>query len=107
MRSPPLLLQAGRTMTLGQGAGCAVAWQWPEADHLLTGHLALHQNSAAGHNLLGLSMLKENGPKEALEEFTRGAKLRCPSAENSPHVGLAYSLLNDYTDANRRNGAGR
>ena len=86
---------------LDRARAAAAARQWPQAEKLLTGYLAQHEGTAATHTLLGLVLLNENRPNDSLKEFTRGAKLEYPSAEDFRYVALDYALLNDYADADR------
>ena len=86
---------------LDRARAAAAARQWPQAEKLLTGYLAQHEGTAATHTLLGLILLNENRPNDSLKEFTRGAKLEYPSAEDFRYVALDYALLNDYADADR------
>jgi tetratricopeptide (TPR) repeat protein len=97
----PAADDASNDDVLARARAAATARHWPEADKLMTGYLAQHEGTAATHNLLGLILLNEDRPSDSLKEFTRGAKLQYPSAEDFRYVALDYSLLNDYADADR------
>jgi tetratricopeptide (TPR) repeat protein len=97
----PAVHDASNEQVLVRARAAAAARHWPEAEKLLTGYLAQHEGTAATHNVLGLILLNEDRPNDSLKEFTLGAKLQYPSAENFRYVALDYALLNDYADADR------
>jgi len=57
--------------------------------------------SGHAHYLLAYALLRQNRPKESLEEYTRAAAFETPSAEDLNNVGQAYVLLNDFVDAGK------
>ena len=73
----------------------------PEAEAEARQYLALHQNSASGHFLLGYILFRETKARESLAEYTEGAKYERPSAADLRVVGADYVLLSDYGDADK------
>jgi Flp pilus assembly protein TadD len=51
--------------------------------------------------MLAYALLRQNKPKDSLEEYTRAAALETPSAEQLRNVGQDYVLLDDLADADR------
>lgn len=72
-----------------------------EAVSSLQAYTAAHPESAAGAYLLGYAFYAAKQPRRSLEQYTRGASLRAPSAEDLMAVSADYILLNDFTDAAR------
>lgn len=81
---------ARRQISLGDFQGAEV---------VLKRYLAMSEGSADGHALLGYVKMRLNQPKESLQEFTRAAELRTPTAEELRTVADDYVLLDDLTDA--------
>lgn len=75
------------------------AGQFREAEAGLQEYLLTHEASADGHALFGYTLMRLNRPKESLQEFTRAAQLRVPTAAELRNVGEDYALLSDYSDA--------
>lgn len=75
--------------------------RFKEAEAELRTAPASQTASAAWHFLLGYTLLREDRPTESLAEYTRGAQLRTPSAEDLKNVALDYVLLNDYVSADK------
>ena len=73
----------------------------PEAEAEARQYIALHQNSASGHFLLGYILFRETKARESLAEYTEGAKYERPSAADLRVVGADYVLLSDYGDADK------
>lgn len=71
------------------------------AEPVLRGYVQKDKQSADAAFLLGYVLLRLNSPKESLAEYTRGAGLRTPSAEDLKHVAQDFVLLDDYDDADR------
>jgi tetratricopeptide (TPR) repeat protein len=69
------------------------------AEPVLREYVKSDQKSSEAAFLLGYVLLRLNKPKESLVEYTRGAALKTPSAEDLKHVAQDYVLLNDYEDA--------
>ena len=71
------------------------------AENLLRTYLVRDPRSGQAHYLLAYSLLRQNKPKDALEEYTRAASLETPNAEQLREVGQAYVLLDDTADAGK------
>lgn len=70
-----------------------------EAEQTLRVYLQQDDSSGEAHELLAYALMRENKPKDALTEYTRAAELEKPSSAMLVHVGQAYALLGDNTDA--------
>jgi len=79
--------------------------QFKEAEAELRHVLATDPSCAEAHFLLAYTLLRQNLPKASLAEYTAGARIRTPTAEDLRDVALDYVLLDDYIDA--ANWAGR
>ena len=75
--------------------------QLSAAEHRTRTYLALSQNSAEAHYLLGYILFKEQKPEASLAEYTAGAKFRSPGALDFETIGADYVLLRDYSDADK------
>src|SRR5581483_125233 len=77
------------------------AGKWADAESLL--RQAVHRNpsSADAHFLLGYVLFREQEPKESLAEFTAGAQVRRPDADDFRVIASDYVLLADYADAEK------
>jgi Flp pilus assembly protein TadD len=62
-------------------------------------YLNLHPAFADGHFLLGYVLFREQKPLDSLAEFTAGARIRRPKADELKTVASDYVLLGDYADA--------
>ena len=71
------------------------------AEKELKVYVQADRQSADAAFLLGYVLMRLNKPKDSLAEFTRGAALRTPSAEDFKHVAEDYVLLNSYGDADQ------
>ena len=60
-----------------------------------------HPASAEAHFLLGYVLFREQKPVESLAEFTAGARVRRPKADELKTVASDYVLLRDYGDADK------
>jgi tetratricopeptide (TPR) repeat protein len=67
----------------------------------LHNYLAGHPASAEAHFLLGYVLFREQKAVESLAEFTAGAKVRRPKADELKTVASDYVLLRDYADADK------
>lgn len=65
----------------------------------LKAFLAQHPGSASGNYLLAYAYLQVKEPRLSLEQYTRSAALRAPSAEDLMAVSADYIVLQDYPDA--------
>ena len=72
-----------------------------ESEAVLRSHLAAHPESADAHFLLGYALFREKKATDSLAEFTAGAKLRRPRADELKVVAADYVMLGDYTDADK------
>jgi tetratricopeptide (TPR) repeat protein len=70
-----------------------------ESESLLRTYLAQNPSSADAHFLLGYALFREQKARESLAEFTAGAKLRRPRADELKVVAADYVELGDYSDA--------
>jgi Flp pilus assembly protein TadD len=60
-----------------------------------------HPDSADAHFLLGYVLFREQKAQDSLAEFTAGAKVRRPKADELKTVASDYVLLGDYSDADK------
>lgn len=75
--------------------------KFEEAERSLRIYLASDARSAQARYLLAYSLLRQNKPKDSLQEYTRAAALQTPSAVQLREVGQDYVLLGDYPDAGK------
>lgn len=73
--------------------------QYAQAVALLRKLLPEHKDQAELHVMLAYALFRADKPAESLQEYTRAAQLRHPTAEDLKWVALDYVLLNDYKDA--------
>ena len=71
------------------------------AENLLRTYLVRDPQSGQAHYLLAYTLLRQNKPKDSLQEYTRAASLEPPNAEQLREVGQAYVLLDDTADAGK------
>jgi len=64
-------------------------------------YLNAHPDSADAHFLLGYVLFREQKAQDSLAEFTDGAKIRRPKADELKTVASDYVLLGDYSDADK------
>jgi len=64
-------------------------------------YLRDHPESSTGHFLLGYTLYREDQPRESLAEYTAGARLHKPDANDLAVVAMDYVLLADYADADK------
>jgi tetratricopeptide (TPR) repeat protein len=64
-------------------------------------YLNAHPDSADAHFLLGYVLFREQKAQDSLAEFTDGAKIRRPKADELKTVASDYVLLGDYPDADK------
>jgi Flp pilus assembly protein TadD len=88
--SPGTLTEARKLMAAGN---------FKEAEKALRAFLELDPTAAQARYLLAYALLRQNKPRDSLEEYTRAAALRTPNAEQLREVGQDYVLLSDYPDA--------
>ena len=90
--SPKLLSDARSMMAAGNFKG---------AENALRTYLLMDSRSGDARYLLAYALLRQNKPKDSLEEYTRAAALQTPTAEQLREVGQDYVLLDDTTDAGK------
>src|SRR4051812_3403321 len=70
-----------------------------ESESLLRNYVASNPDNADAHFLFGYVLFREQKARESLAEFTAGAKLRRPRADELKIVAGDYVMLGDYGDA--------
>jgi tetratricopeptide (TPR) repeat protein len=75
--------------------------QYAPASQEIQGYLKSHPDSAEGHFLLGYVLYRQQKARESLAEYTEGARLRKPQANDLATVAMDYILLHDYADADK------
>ena len=75
--------------------------QFAKSEAWLHVYLSTHPASADAHFLLGYVFFREEKARESLAEFTAGAALRHPKADEFKTIASDYVLLGDYTDADK------
>jgi tetratricopeptide (TPR) repeat protein len=71
------------------------------AESALHNYLKEHPTSAEAHFLLGYVLFREQKAVESLAEFTAGARVRRPKADELKTVASDYVLLGDFADADK------
>lgn len=74
---------------------------YSDAEVKIQAYLRDHPGAAAAHFLLGYTLYRENKPRESLAEYTSGARLQTPGANDLAVVAMDYILLHDYADADK------
>jgi len=90
--SPAPLAAANRLMAAGD---------FKSAESALRDYIATDPRSGVARYMLAYALLRQNKPKDSLEEYTRAAALQTPSAEQLRNVGQDYVLLDDLPDAGK------
>jgi tetratricopeptide (TPR) repeat protein len=72
-----------------------------ESESILRNYLAANPADDDAHFLLGYALFREQKATESLAEFTAGAKLRHPRADELKVVAADYVMLGDYGDADK------
>ena len=75
--------------------------KFAQADAALRPLIAADPKAAEPHYLLAYALLREDKPADSLNEYTKAAALRPPTAADLRNVALDYVLLKDLTDADR------
>jgi tetratricopeptide (TPR) repeat protein len=91
-RSPEPLVHARELISAGDFA---------HAEASLRAYLINAPRSGSARYMLAYTLLRQNKPRESLQEYTRAAALQTPSAEELRSVGQDYVLLGDYEDAGK------
>jgi tetratricopeptide (TPR) repeat protein len=86
---------------LAQARTFLKARDFAKAESTLRSYLTQHVDSAEAHFLLGYTLFLEQKPRQSLEQYTAGARIQRPSAEDLTVVSFDYVLLGDYTDADK------
>jgi Flp pilus assembly protein TadD len=71
------------------------------AENALRTYLVTDPQSGHARYLLAYALLRQNRPKDSLEEYTRAAALQTPTAAQLREVGQDYVLLDDTVDAGK------
>ena len=99
--SDPRPATPGAENTLTQVQSLLDAGRFQEAESALRTYLSNNDLSAAAHEMLAYTLLRENKPADSLKEYTRAASMEKPSATTLERVGQAYVLLGDWADADK------
>jgi Flp pilus assembly protein TadD len=94
-------LSQPRTDSLAGARALLAAGQLANSEASIRAYLRDNANSADAHFLLGYVLFREQKPKDSLAEFTAGAAIRRPVAEELKTVASDYVLLGDFADADR------
>jgi Flp pilus assembly protein TadD len=92
---------ANSPMPLAEQRKLMAAGNFKEAERSLRAYLVTDPRSGEARYLLAYALLRQNDPKDSLEEYTRAAALQTPTAEQLREVGQDYVLLGDYSDAEK------
>jgi Flp pilus assembly protein TadD len=84
---------------LADARGLIVAGNFKAAESALRIYLVSDPRSGQARYLLAYALLRQNRPKDSLEEYTRAAALETPTAAQLREVGQDYVLLDDTADA--------
>jgi Flp pilus assembly protein TadD len=90
--SPGPLTDARGLMAIGDFKG---------AESTLRTYLVTNPRSGEARYLLAYALLRQNKPRDSLEEYTRAAALQTPTAEQLREVGQDYVLSDDTADAGK------
>jgi tetratricopeptide (TPR) repeat protein len=77
------------------------AGELAKSDASVRAYLSQHDTSADAHFLLGYVLFREEKARDSLAEFTAGAAIRRPNADELKTVASDYVLLGDFSDADR------
>jgi Flp pilus assembly protein TadD len=86
---------------LADARSLIAAGNFKGAEGALRTYLVIDPGSGQAHYLLAYALLRQNKPKDSLEEYTRAAALQAPTAEQLREVGQDYVLLDDSADAGK------
>jgi tetratricopeptide (TPR) repeat protein len=87
--------------SLGEAWALIKRQQYSLAEQRLRSYLKLHPESAQAHFMLGYVLYREQRPKDSLEQYTAGARIEKPHANDLAAVAMDYILLRDYSDADK------
>jgi Flp pilus assembly protein TadD len=74
---------------------------WARAEASLRSAIVSHPDTGEAHFLLGYTLYREDQASASLAEYTTGARLEKPDANDLAVVAMDYVLLHDYADADR------
>jgi Flp pilus assembly protein TadD len=97
----PQSVSAKSGETLAQVRELISTGDFKQAETSLRAYLIGDPRSGEARYMLAYALLRQNKPKDSLEEYTRAAALQMPSAEELRSVGQDYVLLGDYEDAGK------
>jgi tetratricopeptide (TPR) repeat protein len=86
---------------LSQDQQLIAAGKYSLAEDDLRKLLQADRASAEAHFLLGYVLYREQRPKQSLAEYTAGARIQKPGANDLAAVAMDYILLQDYADADK------
>ena len=86
---------------LAEAKALISAGEFTQAETSLRTFLATNPQSPSVRYVLAYALLRQNKPKDSLEEYTRAAALETPNAEELRNVGQDYVLLGAYEDAGK------
>jgi tetratricopeptide (TPR) repeat protein len=86
---------------LAQARSLLAQGKLAESESTLHRYLHTEPSSAEAHFLLGYVLFRDQKAKESLAEFTAGAKIRRPQADELKIVASDYVILGDYGDADK------
>jgi Flp pilus assembly protein TadD len=92
---------ANSPKALADARSLMVAGNFKEAESALRTYLVTDPRSGHARYLLAYALLRQNRPKDSLEEYTRAATLQTPTAAQLREVGQDYVLLDDTADAGK------
>ncbi|HVJ07930.1 MAG TPA: tetratricopeptide repeat protein [Acidisarcina sp.] len=75
--------------------------KYSNAEGALHEYLVQKPDSPEAHTLLAFVLFHEAKAQASLDEYTKSARLRTPTADDLRIVALDYVLLNDYEDASK------
>jgi Flp pilus assembly protein TadD len=93
--------QIGAASQMQQATALLLDRHYHDAEVLLRSMAARDTENAQIHVMLAYACFREDKPRESLEEYTRAAQLRTPTAQDLKWVAEDYVLLNDYADAQK------
>jgi Flp pilus assembly protein TadD len=96
-----VLCQQASVDTLAQARSLLATGKLADSESVLRDYIHGHPSSAEAHFLLGYVLFRKKEAKESLGEFTAGAALRRPHADELKIVASDYVMLGDYGDADK------
>ncbi len=90
-----------QSQTLADVAAMIQNREYARAEKSLHDALLLHPDAAEAHFLLGYTLYREDKADASLAEYTAGARLQRPGANDLAVVAMDYFILHDYADADK------